>query len=91
MAHICSRVDPGLEDRRFAFREAFRPWLRCLATPGFRPELSWLLSVHANARRVLPAATRRMVWHLARWAVGIRPPVPPGSAGKPANGEVLRP
>ena len=79
MAHICSRVPVARAERVDAFREAFRLWRRCLATPGFRPELSWLLSVHANARRVFPGATVRMAYHLARWAVGLRPqgPVPP--------------
>lgn len=82
MAHICSRVPVGPAPRVQAFREAFRLWRRCLATPGFRPELAWLLSVHANARRVFPGATPRMAYHLARWTLGIRPPVavPPGTA-----------
>jgi hypothetical protein len=77
MAHICSRVHVEPGPRRLAFREAYRLWLRCLATPGFRPEPRWLIQVHANARRVFPGATPRMAWHLARLLVGLRPPGAP--------------
>jgi glycosyltransferase involved in cell wall biosynthesis len=85
MAHICTRVEVADGPRREAFREAFRLWLRCLATPGFRPQWSWLMSVHANARRVFPGATSRMLYHYSRWLVGIRPsqsplPAPPPPA-----------
>jgi glycosyltransferase involved in cell wall biosynthesis len=84
MAHICSRVAVAPEARLEAFREAFRLWLRCLATPGFRPDAAWLWRVHADARRVFPGATTRMAWHLARWAVGLRPPgVAPAGARPP--------